>query len=115
MDSSPPNWQANGHNKSLNPDQRGQLKMNEGQPPPPQMPQNQGQIGAAGLSAFSGSDLPAGWFMPFAGMEPPMSQNGNPPGNGGSRNDAGMDPFGSMFGSNGMMMPPVMDGLQHTL
>lgn len=112
MDGNPPNWQPKSQGKMLNPDQRA-LKVNNGQGPPRQ-PHNQGQIGADGLSAFNGSDLPTGWFMPF-GMEPPESQNIGLSGESGAGNNGGMDPFSSMFGTNGMMMSNALDGLRHTL
>jgi hypothetical protein len=79
------------------------------------LPHSQGQIGADGLSAFNGSDLPTGWFMPFVDMEPPEPQDVTPSGGGGLGGNADMDPFGSMFGTNGMMMPHSMHGLRHTL
>ncbi|KAK8915615.1 putative transcriptional regulatory protein [Metarhizium anisopliae] len=114
MDGSTPNWHAKGQAKMPNPDQR-PLKIDSGQDLP-QQPQNQGQIGAAGLIAFTGSDLPPGWFMPFAGMEPPGSQSvQNPSGQGETGSNPAMDLFGSMFGTNGMTMPNAMDGLRHTL
>lgn len=114
LDGSAPNWQVKGQPKMMNSDQRA-LKMNSGQGLPRQS-LDQGQIGADGLSAFSGSDLPTGWFMPFVGMEQPESQETNLSGHGGVGGNTGMDPFGSMFGTNGMtMMPNAMNGLQHTL
>ncbi|OAA38569.1 zinc finger transcription factor 1 [Metarhizium rileyi] len=86
---------------------RGQVHLQESQ--------NQGQIGAAGLSAFNGCDLPEGWFMPFADVEPSGSQSVNTSIEGGTGSDTVMDPFESMFCSNGMMMPNAMGGLRHTL
>ncbi|KHO00695.1 zinc finger transcription factor 1 [Metarhizium album ARSEF 1941] len=112
MDGSTPNWHAKGQPKMPNPDQR-VLKMESGQDQP-QQPHNQGQIGAAGLDAFTGSDLPDGWFMPFVGTEPSELQSVNPSGPGGETG-CGVDSFGSMFGANAMTMPHAMDGLRHTL
>lgn len=86
---------------------------------------SQGQIGAESLSGFSGSDLPAGWFMPFsmdsrgAAQDVRFLMGGEAGESAAAGLGIGMDPFGNVFNSsggssNGIALNQAMDSLQHS-
>ncbi|KAG6025029.1 hypothetical protein E4U41_001622 [Claviceps citrina] len=116
MDSGVADWQAKhviddevlSHNQQA-------IKLNSGHSPSHHLHHSQGPMGADGLVDFDGSDVPAGWFMPFS-MDPRADfQDMNIPKEGGAATMGVFNPFNSIFGINGMGAHQTMDGLRHVL
>lgn len=115
MDSSAANWQAKNasDSKMLHHNQQA-VKVNGG-PPPSRHLHTQGQIGADGLVEFNGSDLPAGWVMPF-NLDPRADlQDMTIPREGEAPSHGTTDPFNSILGANGVGIHQSMEGLRHAL
>ncbi|KAG5979586.1 hypothetical protein E4U55_004996 [Claviceps digitariae] len=122
VDSGVPNWQAkhvtdnnssssnNNNNKMLTHNQQA-IKINSGHPPARPL-HSQGPIGADALVEFHGSDLAAGWFMPF-NMDPRADfQDMSISKEGEAVSVGAMDPFNSIYS---MGAHQTMDGVRHTL
>ncbi|QPH12305.1 hypothetical protein C2857_004427 [Epichloe festucae Fl1] len=112
MDSSAATWQqaknASDTNKMLHHNQQA-VKVNGGHAPTRHL-HNQGQIGADGLVEFNGSDLPAGWVMPFS-IDPRADLQDMSIPREGEASHGAADAFNSIFGSTGVGIHQSMASL----